>query len=157
MIWHTTEWRHKHKHIFGDKINTSMTEEYNENSITKQEESVMVFEQSKKKKVNPMDKQGKIARCVICNSKMHWAKNCPHKTNIKSINVAETISDDDNYDEKVNIILMTSEYEILINEMEVNAIIDTACTKTLSGKNWFHNFPKCLDDTAFNKVKIVSS
>ena len=50
MIWHTTEWRHKHQHIFGDKINTSMTEEYNENSITKQEESVMVFEQSKKRR-----------------------------------------------------------------------------------------------------------
>ena len=145
------------KHIFGDKINTSMTEQYNGNSITKQEESAMVFEQSKKKKVNHMDKQGKIARCVICNSKMHWAKNCPHKTNIKSINVAETISDDDNYDDDFNIILMTSEYEILINEMEVNAIIDTACTKTVSGKNWFHNFLKCLDDTALNKVTIVSS
>ena len=117
----------------------------------------MVLEQSKKKKVNLMDKQGKIARCVICDSKMHWAKNCPHKTNIKSINVAETISDDDNYDEKVNIILMTSEYEILINEMEVNDIIDTTCTKTVSRKNWFHNFLKCLDDTAFDKVKIVSN
>ena len=104
-----------------------------------------------------MDKRGKITRNVICDSKMHWAKNCPHKANIKSINVAETISDDDNYDEEVSIILMTSEYEILINEMEVNAIIDTACTKTVSGKNWFHNFLKCLDDTAFNKVKIVSS
>ena len=96
-----------------------------------------------------------MTRRVICNSKMYWAKNCPHKTNIKLINVAETISDDDNYDE-VSIILMTSEYEILINEMEVNAIIDTACTKTVSGKNWFHNFLKCLD-TAFNRVKIVSS
>ena len=87
-----------------------------------------------------MDKRGKITRNVICDSKMHWAKNCPHKANIKSINVAETITDDDNYDEEVSIILMTSEYEILINEMEVNAIIDTACTKTVSGKNWFHNW-----------------
>ena len=87
---------------------------------------------------------------------MHWANNCRHKTNTKSVNVAETISDDDNYD-KVNIILMTNEYEILINEMKVNAIIDTACTKTVFGKNWFHNFLKCLDDTALNKVKIVSS
>ena len=134
-----------------------MTEEYNGNGITKQEESAMVFEWIRKIKVNPMDKQGKIARCVICNSKMHWAKNCPHKTNIKSINVAETISDDDNYDEEVNIILMTSEYEILINEIEVNATIDTAWTKTVFGKNWFHNLLKCLDDTVFNKVKIVSS
>ena len=35
--------------------------------------------------------------------------------------------------------------------MEVNVIIDIACTKTVSGKNWFHIFLKCLDD----KVKIV--
>ena len=88
---------------------------------------------------------------------MHWAKNCPHKTNIKSINAAETISDDDNYDEEVNIILMTSEYEILINEIEVNATIDATWTKTVSGENCFHNLLKCLDDTAFNKVKIASS
>ena len=74
-----------------------------------------------------------MTRRVTCNSKLYWAKNCPHKTNIKLINVAETISDDDNYDE-VSIILMTSEYEILINEMEVNAIIEIACTKTVSGK-----------------------
>ena len=60
-----------------------MNEEYNGNSIIKQEESAMVFEQGKnpKKKLNPMDKQGKITRCVICDSKMHWAKNGPHKTN----------------------------------------------------------------------------
>ena len=74
-----------------------MNEEYTGNSIIKQEESYMVFEQSKnpKKKLNPMDKPGKITRCVICNSKMHWAKNCLHKTNTKSVNVAEIISDDD--------------------------------------------------------------
>ena len=50
-----------------------MNEEYTGNSIIKQEESYMVFEQSKnpKKKLNPMNKPGKITRCVICNSKMH--------------------------------------------------------------------------------------
>ena len=45
---------------------------------------------------------------------MHWAKNCPHKTNIKSVNFAETHGDDDNDDKEVNIILMTSEYKILM-------------------------------------------
>ena len=55
------------KHLFGDKINTSMNEEYNGNSIIKQEELAMVLEQIKspKKKLNSMDKQRKIARCVI--------------------------------------------------------------------------------------------
>ena len=104
------------KCIFGDKINTSVNKEYNGNSIIKQEESAMVFEQSKnpKKKLNPMNKQGKITRCIICDSKMHWAKNCPHKTNIKSVNFAETHGDDDNDDKEVNIILMTSESKILM-------------------------------------------
>ena len=54
---------------------------------------------------------GESTRCVICNLKTHWGKKCLHKTNIKSVNVAETISDDDNYDEEVNIILITSEYK----------------------------------------------
>ena len=77
----------------------------------------MVFGQSKnpKQKLNRMDKQGKITTCATCNSKMHWAKNCPHKTNIKLVHVEKTNSDDDNYDEQVNIILMSSEHEILIN------------------------------------------
>ena len=49
------------KPIFGDKINASMNEWYNGNSIIK-EESAMVFGQSKnpKQKSNRMDKQGKI-------------------------------------------------------------------------------------------------
>ena len=104
------------KCIFVDKINTSVDKEYNGNSIIKQEESAMVFEQSKnpKKKLNPMDKQGKITRCIICDSKIHEAKNCPHKTNIKSLNFAETHGDDDNDDKEVNIILLTSEYKILM-------------------------------------------
>ena len=34
---------------------------------------------------------------------MNWVKNSPHKTNIKSVNIAETIRDDDNYDEEINI------------------------------------------------------
>ena len=44
-----------------------------------------------------------------------------------------------------------------MNKMEVNAIIDTACTKIVYRKNWFHNFLKCLDDAALYKVKFVPS
>ena len=49
-----------------------MNEEYSGNSIIKQEESAVVFEESKnsKEKLNPMDKEGKITWCVICDSKM---------------------------------------------------------------------------------------
>ena len=47
--------------------------------------------------------------------------------------------------------------KILINEMEVNVIVDTGCTKSVSGKKWFHNFLKCFDNTSLNKVKVVPS
>ena len=119
----------------------------------------MILEQNKmKKKLNPMNKQRKITRCIICDSNMHWAKNCPHKSIEKEkVNITETDSDNESDNEEVNIILMTNEYEILINEMEVNAVIDTACTKTVSGENWFQNYLKCLDDTALNKVRVIPS
>ena len=119
----------------------------------------MIFEQNKlKKKLTPVNKQGKITRCITCDLKMHWAKNCPHKSIEKEkVNITETNSDNESDNEEVYIILMTNEYEILINEMEVNAVIDTACTKTVSGENWFQNYLKCLDDTALNKVKVIPS
>ena len=41
--------------------------------------------------------------------------------------------------------------------METNAIIDTACTKTVSGEKWFLNFINCLDDTSLNKVQVIPS
>ena len=151
------------KRIFSDKTNTSkdVTNKF-ENLNIKQEESVFAVDQSTKlrREINPKDKKGKITRCVICDSKMHWAKTCLHKSNYSVVNVAESLSETEGEtvcDEEVNIILMTNEYEILISEMETNAIIDTACTKTVLGEKWFLNFMKCLDDTALNKVQAIPS
>ena len=28
---------------------------------------------------NPLDRQGRRTRCVVCESVFHWAKHCPHK------------------------------------------------------------------------------
>ena len=33
----------------------------------------------KETNLNPLNKKAQISRCVTCDSKMHWAKNCPHK------------------------------------------------------------------------------
>ena len=66
--------------------------------------------------------------------------SCPHV-----VHVAKSFSefqDEKVWDEEVNIILITNEFEILISEMETNAITDTACTKTVSGEKWFLNFLK---------------
>ena len=53
--------------------------------------------------------------------------------------------------EEVNIILVINEHEILISEMEANAIICSACMNTISGAKCFLRFMKCLGNTALNK------
>ena len=91
---------------------------------------------------------------------MHQAKTCSHKSNYNIVNVAESLSeigDETVCDEEVNIVLMTDEYEIFFSEMETNAIIDTACTKTTSGEKWLLNFIKYLVNTALNKVQVIPS
>ena len=118
-----------------------------------------VFDHNKKmkRKTSPTDKKGKVTRCIICDSKMHWAKTCPHKSNTNVVNITES-DNDDSPDEEVHIVLMTNnEFEILINEMETNAIIDTACTKTVSGEKWCFNYMNCLDDTEINLIEIKPS
>ena len=81
----------------------------------------------------------------------------PTKSNTNVVNITES-DNDDSPDEEVHIVLMTNnEYEILINEMETNAIIDTARMKTVSGERWFFNYMDCLDDTAINLIEIKPS
>ena len=54
------------KRIFSDKISISKDENYHDDVFIKREESAMILEQNKmKKKLNPMNKQRKIARCIF--------------------------------------------------------------------------------------------
>ena len=48
---------------------------------------------SNSNKHNPLDKNGKVSRCIICDSKMHWADKFPHKSNYQiklSINISRS-------------------------------------------------------------------
>ena len=64
----------------------------------------------KKGKFNPLTKQRVVSRCVICNSKMNWAKDCQHKRSERA-NTAklnnDTEDNPENKIEKANIVLMT--------------------------------------------------
>ena len=41
--------------------------------------------------------------------------------------------------------------------MSCSAVIDTACSKTVAGKEWFNNYTKMLDDTSLNKIDLFQS
>ena len=62
-------------------------------------------------KINPMNKHGQVSRCLICDSKMHWATQCPHNERKQVAYVSEgteEVSPDENYEE-ANIVLITEE------------------------------------------------
>ena len=115
-------------------------------------------EQSKRNEnnINPLDKHGKISRCKICDSKLHSANKCPHKYD-QNINVVE---DQESDTEEVNIILMTENItneEILVLEASKSAVIDTACTKTVAGEQWFVNYKSNLTADSIKNIKIFQS
>ena len=156
------------KRIFGEKSYMNIL---NENShiqnepIIKEEDAFYTAQKKHKernKKLNPLTKQGKVSRCAICDSKMHWAKYCQHKRpqNANIIETSEEEETDNEYEvEDVNFILMTTQNpkKNFVDEMLTKAVIDTACTKTVAGELWLQNYMKNLDDTSLNQVEISES
>ena len=115
------------------------------------------FKSVHNEKLNALDKNGKVSKCVICRSKMHWANKCPHRSE-QNVNILE--DDDDDNIEEINIVLMTeklSKTEILVAEASKSAVIDTACTKTIAGEKWFINFKSNLTDDSIKNTEIYQS
>ena len=72
----------------------------------KQEELLFTKKDKIKQKFNPTNKQGQISRCAICDSKMHWAKQCPHRLRNNSTNLVDVSDDEDDF-ENVQMVFMT--------------------------------------------------
>ena len=112
----------------------------------------------KKEKFNPLTKQGVVSHCAICNSKMHWVKDYQHKrsetANIAELN-NETEDSPENIIEEANIVLMTTADTKI--QTDLNAIIDTTCTKTIAGEELLNNYLKNFDVTLINQVQVNPS
>ena len=107
------------------------------------------------KKLNPVNKQGQVSRCVVCDSKMHWASHCPHK---QQPNQSAHLTEESC--EEVELVLMTEQMdkqEIFVAEASKSAVIDTACTKTIAGEIWFENYIDSLALHHRNMIRILSS
>ena len=100
------------------------------------------------------------SRCAICDSKMHWAKHCPHRVKNHSANIAEVSESEGENTENVQIILITEKSEVnnlFVAEMFCSAVIDTTCSKAVAGIDWFTNYTKNLDDYSSNHVLYKKS
>ena len=108
------------------------------------------------KGTNPLNKNGTISRCAICDSTCHWAKSCPHKS--ESVNITSELKQECNPAEQleeVNIILFVemNAVEVFLVEAMGTAVIDTARTCTVCGERWLDNYLKTLDELSLKKVK----
>lgn len=101
------------------------------------------------KGTNPIDRFGKRSRCAICGSTFHWAKDCEHRDTCKQENVKLTTGTIEKNEEifECHMEVRVDEENpdiVLVTESFGSAIVDTACTRTVCGQNWFNDFVESL-------------
>ena len=89
---------------------------------------------------------------------MHWAKVCQDKrsetANTPELN-NETEDNPENIIEEARIVLMTTADTKI--QTDLNAIIDTACAKTVAEEEWLNNYLQNLDDNLINQIEVNPS
>lgn len=98
---------------------------------------------------NPPDSNGKTSRCSICDSLMHWAKDCPHKE--------ETfLQTEETY---YQVVLFQNDIEnpdslpTLLHETLNSAVLDCGASSTCGGRLWFNCF---VDSLTQEERKLIS-
>ena len=105
------------------------------------------FEKSKSKLgTNPVDSDGIIMRCHNCDSTKHFESNCPH-WKLEETNMT------------VHITLVTGIDVSWTGNMLVESlgkgILDSTCTKTVSGEKWMDEYIRNLNEE--DKKEVVCS
>jgi transposase InsO family protein len=122
-----------------------------------------------KGELNPVGHDGAVSKCVVCGSKYHWKNNCPEiQYNVESkkdgnykntniVGVCESIEKE----EEINLynVLQTSGDELdgLIGETIGMAVVDSGCSKTVAGKQWFELFKDTMEEEELKKLTIEPS
>ena len=108
------------------------------------------------RRANPLDRDGNPMRCFICDSKFHWARDCPDAHENRREN-----DDADDKEETVHLSLFMGytssgkggKLPTLVEESEGCAVLDTGCTNTVCGASWYEGYVNKL--SAFDRSKIV--
>ena len=107
------------------------------------------------RRTNPLDSDGNISRCAVCDSKFHWARDCPDSHEQREAEQA------DSSEEAVHLSLFMgytnaekkTKIQSLVEESEGCAVLDTGCIKTVCGAAWYENYINKL--SSFDQSKVV--
>ena len=111
---------------------------------------------------NPLGRDGKILTCRFCGSYRHFQKFCPHNWNNE-----EKMSNRGDQDVKIirsnqgeeEIVLLSGFVDscYFVKEAANSAVLDTACTSTVAGENWFDTYVASLNDDDRGDIKRTHS
>ena len=101
-------------------------------------------------KLNPMNSEGNVTRCNICDSKYHWQYSCPDR------NTATVTKEELNL---YTILQTTSEEDrtTLVNESTGRAVVDSGCNKTVMGEKWYETYKNALSNENREKIQMKKS
>ena len=117
---------------------------YNRNQFMKREEGSI---HSKRDEENPFI-NGKQMLCFVCQSTKHLVAKCPYK---KTTDDTQRTSTSEEAHMSINITLLSGKGELeqcyLMAECVGYGVLDTACTKTVAGRDWMTEYLASLSDT----------
>lgn len=96
---------------------------------------------------NPPGPDGRITRCLVCDSRFHWARECPDAYENKGDAENSDNAGKDN-DRTVNFSLFTgyadgnldNKLSKLVREARGCAVLDSGCSTTVCGVKWLDEF-----------------
>ena len=110
------------------------------------------------RKKNPLGLDGKVSRCIICDSIYHWARDCPDAyenkyagVNNEPVNLFMGYVNDKENDDGFD------RLQRLVNEASGYAVIDSGCSNTVCGSKWLEDHLNSLSDYERELIKEESS
>lgn len=117
-----------------------------------------------RRRSNPQDADGEVSRCFVCDSRFHWARNCPDAFENNSGEVLAA-TEEENEEESVHLSLFmgytsngrSTKLQTLIAEAEGCAVLDSGCSNTVCGADWFQKYVGGLSDFQLQKIEESES
>ena len=129
--------------------------------------SAVLSDERNSQRLNPV---GQVSRCVICDSRYHWACYCPHSyenNEMSSGGVSERYVDGSSEGHVIQMSLFvgyTSDESIkqtkmmrLVEELQNCGILDTGCSTTVCGQRWLNDYLNNLCDEELAMVREGNS
>ena len=102
-------------------------------------------------RMNPVDSQGKLMKCLVCESIMHFKRDYPHALKNKKDSVLQATDIEEDVNKRYD--YSQENKQQLMQEAANMAILDSAYTKTVTGYIWRDIYLESLSKEERNKIK----